>query len=48
MVSGGTKAEAVAAAIGGADPVLLPAAGAIGRESTRWLLDRDAAARLPG
>ena len=48
MVSGAAKAEAVAAAIGGADPVDVPAAGAVGRESTVWLLDRDAAARLPG
>jgi 6-phosphogluconolactonase len=48
MVSGGAKADAVAAAIGGADPVSLPAAGALGREKTLWLLDRDAAAKLPG
>lgn len=48
MVSGAAKADAVAAAIGGADPVAMPAAGAIGREATRWLLDQDAAAKLPG
>jgi 6-phosphogluconolactonase len=46
MVSGGGKADAAAAAIGGADPVSIPAAGAVGRESTRWLLDEDAAAKL--
>jgi 6-phosphogluconolactonase len=48
MVSGGAKADAVAAAIGGADPVSLPAAGATGQEKTLWLLDKDAAAKLPG
>jgi len=32
VVSGEAKAEAVAAAIGGADPVDIPAAGAIGQE----------------
>ncbi|SOJ54855.1 6-phosphogluconolactonase [Mycobacterium simulans] len=47
MVSGAGKAAAVADAIGGADPVSVPAAGAIGREATLWLLDEDAAARLP-
>ncbi len=48
MVSGGAKADAVAAAIGGADPVSLPAAGAVGRENTLWLLDQEAAAKLSG
>lgn len=47
MVSGSEKADAVAAAIGGADPVAVPAAGAIGRENTVWLLDLAAAAKLP-
>jgi 6-phosphogluconolactonase len=46
MVSGGAKADAAAAAIGGADPVSIPAAGAVGREITLWLLDEDAAAKL--
>lgn len=46
IVSGRAKAEAVAAAIGGADPVAVPAAGAVGRESTLWLLDEEAAAKL--
>lgn len=45
IVSGRAKAEAVAAAIGGADPVAVPAAGAVGRESTLWLLDEEAAAK---
>lgn len=47
VVSGESKAEAVAAAIGGADPVEVPAAGAIGRERTVWLLDEAAATQLP-
>ncbi|OBI55985.1 6-phosphogluconolactonase [Mycobacterium sp. E787] len=48
MVSGAGKAEAAAAAIGGAAPASVPAAGAIGRETTLWLLDREAASKLPG
>ena len=48
MVSGAAKAEAAAAAIGGADPISIPAAGAIGLEPTLWLLDEEAAAELPG
>ncbi len=47
MVSGAGKADVVAAAIGGAPPVSVPAAGAIGLETTLWLLDEDAAAKLP-
>lgn len=47
MVSGASKADAVAAAIGGAAPVSVPAAGAIGRETTLWLLDEEAASKLP-
>jgi 6-phosphogluconolactonase len=47
MVSGAEKADAVAAAIGGADPVSVPAAGAVGREDTVWFLDTQAAAKLP-
>ena len=45
-VGGSAKAEAVAAAIGGADPVDVPAAGAVGREKTVWLLDAEAASAL--
>jgi 6-phosphogluconolactonase len=48
MVSGAAKADAVAAAIAGAPPVSIPAAGAIGLETTLWLLDQEAAAKLPG
>jgi 6-phosphogluconolactonase len=47
MVSGAGKADAAAAAIGGAQPVSVPAAGAIGLETTLWLLDEEAAAKLP-
>lgn len=46
VVSGEAKAEAVAAAIGGASPAEVPAAGAVGRDATVWLLDADAASRL--
>ncbi|HEX2212936.1 MAG TPA: 6-phosphogluconolactonase [Mycobacterium sp.] len=46
VVSGAAKADAVAAAIGGASPEEVPAAGAVGREATVWLLDEDAAAKL--
>ncbi|MDZ4268107.1 MAG: 6-phosphogluconolactonase [Mycobacterium sp.] len=46
VVSGAGKAEAVAAAINGAAPVDVPAAGAVGREATVWLLDEDAASKL--
>src|SRR4051812_11546305 len=47
VVSGAEKADAVAAAVGGAaaaDDV--PAAGAVGREATVWLLDEAAASKL--
>lgn len=47
VVGGAAKAEAVAAATSGADPTDLPAAGALGTESTTWLLDTPAAAQLP-
>ena len=46
VVSGEAKADAVAAAIGGAKPVDVPAAGAVGTEATVWLLDEDAASKL--
>lgn len=47
VVAGGAKADAVAAAVGGADPDDWPSAGAIGEEKTVWLLDAEAAAELP-
>ncbi|HEX2284855.1 MAG TPA: 6-phosphogluconolactonase [Mycobacterium sp.] len=46
VVSGEAKADAVAAAMGGADPVEVPAAGAVGRDATVWLLDEAAASKL--
>jgi 6-phosphogluconolactonase len=46
VVSGAGKADAVAAAVGGADPLEWPAAGAVGTEKTVWLLDSDAAATI--
>jgi 6-phosphogluconolactonase len=46
IVSGSGKADAVAAAVNGADPVEVPAAGAVGRDATVWLLDEPAAAKL--
>jgi 6-phosphogluconolactonase len=47
IAAGEGKAEAVARALGGAEPVDLPAAGVHGRRATRWLLDAAAASRLP-
>jgi 6-phosphogluconolactonase len=46
VVSGEGKADAVAAAVGGAKPVDVPAAGAVGRDATVWLLDEGAASKL--
>jgi 6-phosphogluconolactonase len=48
VVAGAEKAEAAAAAINGAAAVDVPAAGAIGREATVWLLDKAAASKLAG
>lgn len=47
MTTGEAKAEAVAAALGGASEVALPAAGARGRRRTLWLLDRTAGSGVP-
>ncbi|MGW0183265.1 6-phosphogluconolactonase [Nocardia sp. NPDC003345] len=46
VVAGADKAEPVAAALNGADPLKVPAAGARGTESTVWLVDRAAAPGL--
>ena len=46
VVSGEGKAEAVAAAIGDATADDVPAAGAVGRNATVWLLDEAAAGKL--
>ncbi len=46
VVSGEGKSDAVARALAGARPGDLPAAGARGRRTTRWLLDAAAAGKL--
>lgn len=46
LVAGSAKAEAVAAALGGATPRDIPAAGAVGRRATLWFVDREAAGAL--
>lgn len=48
VVSGAVKAAAVAAAVRGADPDDVPAAGAVGRHATVWLIDDAAASELGG
>ena len=47
LVAGAEKASAVAMALSGAGRAALPAAGAVGRQQTLWLLDEAAAAQLP-
>jgi 6-phosphogluconolactonase len=47
LASGAEKADAVAMALSDAGPVQVPAAGARGRQRTLFLLDRDAAAKVP-
>ncbi|WP_226435456.1 6-phosphogluconolactonase [Rhodococcus yananensis] len=47
LVTGDAKADAVASAVGGADPRDVPAAGARGTERTVWFVDAAAAADLP-
>lgn len=47
LVTGENKADAVAAAIAGANPEEIPAAGAVGRERTVWFVDTAAAVALP-
>ncbi|MDT0303085.1 6-phosphogluconolactonase [Streptomonospora wellingtoniae] len=47
LASGESKADAVRLALSGSGPTQVPAAGARGRSRTLFLLDRDAAARLP-
>jgi 6-phosphogluconolactonase len=47
IASGADKAGAIRLALSGAGPVQVPAAGARGRQQTLFLLDRDAAARVP-
>jgi 6-phosphogluconolactonase len=47
VAAGAEKAPAARMALAGAGPVQVPAAGALGRYRTLWLLDRAAAAQLP-
>jgi 6-phosphogluconolactonase len=47
LASGAEKADAVAMALSGAEPVQVPAAGARGRHRTLFLIDSDAAAKVP-
>jgi 6-phosphogluconolactonase len=47
IASGPDKADAVAMALSDAGPVQVPAAGARGRQRTLFLLDSDAAAKVP-
>ncbi|CCQ16568.1 6-phosphogluconolactonase [Rhodococcus sp. AW25M09] len=46
LVAGANKADAVAAAVGGADADDVPSAGAAGTASTVWFLDAGAASKL--
>lgn len=48
MTTGEAKAAAVAMALTGAGEVQVPAAGARGQRRTLWLLDKAAAAKVPG
>ncbi|MEQ4520606.1 6-phosphogluconolactonase [Pseudarthrobacter sp. B907] len=47
VVAGDDKAGAVGLALAGANPVQVPAAGPRGRFQTLWLIDEDAASRVP-
>ncbi|MCU1531111.1 MAG: pgl [Arthrobacter sp.] len=47
MVAGDDKAGAVGLALAGANPVQVPAAGSRGRFETLWLIDENAASRVP-
>ncbi|WP_090821324.1 MULTISPECIES: 6-phosphogluconolactonase [unclassified Arthrobacter] len=47
VVAGEDKAGAVGLALAGANPVQVPAAGPIGRARTLWLIDENAASRVP-
>ena len=46
VAAGGEKADAARLALSGAGPLQVPAAGAVGRARTLWLLDRAAASAL--
>ncbi|MGX7679807.1 6-phosphogluconolactonase [Jatrophihabitans sp. DSM 45814] len=48
VASGTGKADAVASALGGAGRSKVPSAGALGTDRTLWLVDLEAASKLPG
>ena len=48
VASGSSKAEAVAHALSGVDPVHVPSSAPHGQDRTLWLVDEEAAAQLPG
>jgi 6-phosphogluconolactonase len=48
ITAGEGKAAAVAMGLGGAGEVAIPAAGALGRLRTLWLLDKTAATKVAG
>lgn len=47
LVAGSDKSGAVGLSLSGAGQLQAPAAGVVGRRSTLWLLDRDAATHVP-
>jgi 6-phosphogluconolactonase len=47
VAAGSAKADAVAMALDGAGRVQVPASGPRGQHRTVWLVDRDAASKLP-
>lgn len=47
VAAGSDKAGAVGLALAGANPVQVPAAGPAGQSKTLWLIDQDAAAKVP-
>jgi 6-phosphogluconolactonase len=48
IAAGEGKADALARAVRGAGPIEIPAASAVGRRRSLWLIDRAAAAKLSG
>lgn len=47
VTAGAEKADAVGMAVSGSGPLLIPAAGARGRNRTLWMLDKAAATNVP-
>ncbi len=48
VAAGADKAAAVGLGLAGANPVQVPASGACGINKTLWLIDQEAAAKVPG